>query len=70
MFGDSRRQYTAAMRALLLIAFLLQAIARIVDLRDALDTGGFRDGVHLTLDATESITRSLAKELLDAGPQC
>jgi hypothetical protein len=50
-----------------LIAEARRAGAGIVDLRDALDDGGFRDGVHLTLDATESITRALAKGLVDAG---
>ena len=50
-----------------LLADARDAGAGIVDLRDALDDGGFRDGVHLTLDATEAITRSLAKGLIDAG---
>ena len=50
-----------------LIAEARAAGARVVDLRDTLDDGGFRDGVHLTLDATESITRALAKGLVDAG---
>ena len=50
-----------------LLAEARAAGAGVVDLREALDDRGFRDGVHLTLDGTEATTAALAKRLVEDG---